>query len=278
MFDGVTSRLPMRDPVPPRPAPFDVRAVLPLVCAQAAEAAVEALAHVVGGNALAVARWLNLNWGTNPDIRDPAHPAHVAALDESSPSWRLAEAQDALASACRRYQAATGQNGLATAHRIIETGYGAGVAAFALKPLDTAAAVSAKVAGWTRAENRELLPPLSSAEMRVAIDELLRLDDPEPPLEPTPEQWTAGRSAIAEWMLSDPDLDGLSGRLGALLGACKVAGGNPSHSDVTAALEAAGVAIGDALARGYEPKCMQAVLACWSTATGGPKITITVGS
>jgi hypothetical protein len=71
-------------------------------------------------------------------------------------------------------------------------------------------------------------------------------------------------------MLTYPDLDGLTERLGALLSACKLAGYN--HPNVSAALESARGAIGAALARGFDPECMQAVLDCWAASTGGPRI------
>jgi hypothetical protein len=95
-FDGIC-RLSRRDPVPPRPVPLNTHALLPTLRAQAAGAAIEALAFVAGNNAVTMLEWMRLKWGEDTDIRDPGHPARVAARDPSSPSWKLAEAVDALA-------------------------------------------------------------------------------------------------------------------------------------------------------------------------------------
>src|SRR4051812_36900203 len=107
MFDGI-ARLPMYEPTPPRPAPLDTRRLLPLLRAQEAEVAVSVLARVVAINADTAARWLATNWGLYADLSDPQHPARAAMLEPSAPTWKLAEAQDALASACRRYRDAAG--------------------------------------------------------------------------------------------------------------------------------------------------------------------------
>jgi hypothetical protein len=139
MFDGVLDprRFPMRRPKSPRPPAIDLRKLTPLLRCQAAEAALVSLAHVVAGNALTCSRWLDLNWPSS-DFADPAHPARVAALDDSSPGMALARAQDALADACRRYRAVTGKDGIRLAYEIVER-YGSAVADAALGPLIKAA-------------------------------------------------------------------------------------------------------------------------------------------
>jgi hypothetical protein len=108
----------------------------------------------------------------------------------------------------------------------------------------------------------------------IAIDDLLTPAEP-PSAAPTPAQRQAGRSAIVEWMLTDPELDGLNERLGALLSACKADHATP---EVSRAAEALGAAVGHAIGRGYDAECMREVLACWSAATGGPRIAIEIGS
>jgi hypothetical protein len=272
MFDGI-GRLPMRRPIPPRPASLDTRPLLPMLRAQAAEGAVEALAHAVALNTDAAAGWVAANWGSDADTRDPSHPVHVYAAEPGSPFVRLAEAQEALATACHRYRSKTGHDGVALARRVIEGRYGARLAAAALAPLDAAKAIADEVAAVFKAETP---PPPAGAELDGAIDDLLSCT-PEPPAsEPTPEQSQAYRSTIAEWLLTDPVFDGITERLGALLSACRAAEAD-GCPNVSAAVESLEVSIGDALRAGVDPDVMQALLDYWSLTTGGPRVDVTVG-
>ena len=235
---------------------------------------VEALAHAAAVNTVAAARWLDANGGAT---LTRAHPAYADVLDPSSPVGSLVEAQDALTSACRRYRLATGQNGVAMARRVIEASYNPAVAAAALRPLEAPAdfldALFRSNAGMP-AQAAEL-PHLTPEELTAAIDDLLS-DEPEPvpPDHPTPEEWQAGRSAVADWMLGDPELDGLAERLGALLSTFKAAAEPNTDHAFAVAVAALLRAVGDALARGFECGAMQAVLDCWSAATGGPRICV----
>jgi len=254
MFDGVLDRrrFPMRQPRAPRPAPIDTRKLLPLLRVQAAEAALASLAHVVAGNQIAYCRWPDLNW-PGSDFADPAHPARVASLEESSPCMALVRAQEALDDACRRYRSATGDDGLRAAYEIIERGYGRVVADTALRPLTKASSL------W------KMLDETAPAE----------LESPAP--DPTPEQWRTGRLAIAEWMLSDLDLAGLAERLGALQCACD-AGNAQGDPGAAAALQAVGAVISDILARGVELELVQMTLDAWAAASGGPQIRLSPGA
>jgi hypothetical protein len=162
----------------------------------------------------------------------------------------------------------TGQDGLALARGIVE-GYGQGIADRALQPLEREA-LATRIAAELRLPDSQL----SSRELDIAIDDLLTPAEP-PSAAPTPAQRQAGRSAIVEWMLTDPELDGLNERLGALLSACKADHATP---EVSRAAEALGAAVGHAIGRGYDAECMREVLACWSAATGGPRIAIEIGS
>jgi hypothetical protein len=256
MLDGHTFFSdPGPRPLPARPAPLDARAVLPMLRAEAAEVAVEFLAHAAGANAVATARWLALNWGAEADLRDHRHPARAAAQEPSSPAWKLAEAQVMLDTACRRYRIATGRDGLALARKTIDRLYGTPVADYALKPLIEAAARSSE------------------------IDAIIAGDTPEPELlprapEPTPAQRKAGIEAMADWWLSHPEMGDLSRRLDALLAACEAEGRN-QHAQATAgALEAVKGSIRAALERGAELESMQFTLNLWAKATGGPQINL----
>lgn len=185
------------------------------------------LARALGNNVGAARRWINSNWGPNADLGDPAHPVYAASLPRASPPHKLAEAQDAVASACRRYQAATGRDGFKLARQVIEDSYGAEIASIAMKPIEAAAAVSARIArAWEVGGEAS-----TNADLEIAIDELIS-DAPLP--DASVEQRQAGRSAIAEWMLSEPELDGVTERLGALLSVCN-AGGYPTSSDTFSA-------------------------------------------
>jgi hypothetical protein len=64
MFDGLSRIGPsgVPRPIPPRPAPMDVRAMLPVLRAEAAEIAVKFLAVAAAQNAIAVTQWLVMNW------------------------------------------------------------------------------------------------------------------------------------------------------------------------------------------------------------------------
>jgi len=267
MFDGI-ARLG-NEPIPVRPNALDTPALLPLLAAQSAEDAVRTLAHVVAINAQATADWIRANWGDDADVRDAAHPVHAAALDPASPACRLVEAQEALLSACQHYRSKTGQDGLALARGVVE-GYGQGIADRTLQPIERAEALATRIAAELRLPDSQL----SSRELDIAIDDLLTPAEP-PSAAPTPAQRQAGRSAIVEWMLTDPELDGLNERLGALLSACKADHATP---EVSRAAEALGAAVGHAIGRGYDAECMREVLACWSAATGGPRIAIEIGS
>jgi hypothetical protein len=251
--------------LPLRPAPLDTHALLPLLRVQTAESAVEALVRALGNNVMAAARWYALNGGA-ADWRDPVH------LTSPSPAGKLAEAQDALAAACGRYRRVTGQDGVELAHRILQGGYGAEVAAIALKLLEEPFAFLPTTPPPAAID----LPPLSAEELSAAIDELLS-DEPEPPApSPTLGQWQAGRSAIAEWMLSDPDLEGLAGALSRLLVALRGVSDPAADLRFERAVETVRAAVGAALACGFDPEAMQAALDCWAAATGGPRITVTI--
>jgi len=232
---------------------MDVRVMLPMLRAEAAEVAVEFLAMAAAENAIAVTRWVVLNWGADAGLRGAAHPSHAAALERSSPAWKLADARDALDTACWRYRLSTGYDGLALARQHIVHRYGTVVADYTLKPLVDAATAGA----W--------------------LDDLLMQDGPEPlppEPEPTPTQRRASAAAMAEWSLSLPEMDDLGRRLGALLAACAAdSGAQPSLVTVDA-LAAVRVAIGAALCRGFDVAGMQAVLDTWTAATGGPQITV----
>jgi hypothetical protein len=254
MFDGL-DRLPLPPaPVPPRPSPLDTRAIMPLVRAQEAEIAVEMLASAVGANAAATARWLALNWGEWVEIRDPAHPAHAAALDPGSPAWKLAEARDALATACWRLRISTGRDdGISLARRVIEDAYGADVADSALKPLVDAAAecpeLDALIAG-------DMPEPLA----------------PEPA--PTPSERRAAIEAIARCMLSEAAMGDLDARLAALLAAMEADAGDRRGQRTADAIKAVRGAVEAALRQGVDMETMQAALDRWAEATGGPEIVL----
>jgi len=268
MFDGI-ARLG-DEPVPARPNALDTRALAPLLRVHPVEKQVRALSHAVAINAQVTAQWIRANWGDDADVRDVAHPVYAAGLDPTSPVARLIGAQEALLSACQHYRSKTGQDGLALARGVVE-GYGPDIAERALLPIENADALSARIA----AELRSPDPQLSSSDWELVIDELLTPAEP-PVLAPTPQQWDAGRSAIVEWMLTDEGLDELNERLGVLLGACKAEGATDTTPAVKRAAESAGAAIRDAIACGYDAECMREVLACWSAATGGPRITLTI--
>jgi hypothetical protein len=272
MFDGI-DRLPMRRPVSPLPNAIDTHALLPLLRSRAAEAACTSLAHIVAANAEATLRWLRVNWGAGADVRDPGHPAHVAALDPASPAFRLAEAQEALVAALRRYRSTTGASALPRVRAAVECCYGAAIAEYALRPVERAEAMSARVVGlFSAGVSADSLTP---AEFQVAVDDLLTVDEP-PASEPTPEQQQRGRSAIAEWLLSSPELDGVNGALGRLLVVWNAEGGNAAAPAFTRAVDALHGAIDEVLAGGYDAACLQAILGYWAAATGGPQIAVVV--
>ncbi|MGH7121957.1 MAG: hypothetical protein ACREFP_23685 [Acetobacteraceae bacterium] len=263
MFDGL-DRLPLPPaPIPPRPSALDTRAIMPMVRALEAEVAVEILASAVGANAVAVARWLALNWGDGADIRDPAHPAHVAALEPASPTWKLAEARDALATACWRLRISTGRvDGLVSARHAIECAYGADVAECALKPLVDAAAECPELNALIAGDTPEPLPS-------------------EPPA--TSSERQAGAQAIAAWLFSVPDMSELKTALARLQEAAQADAGSAKSNRAIEATGAARDALGavresisEALARGIEPEEIQAMLDWWTEATGAPQIRINV--
>jgi hypothetical protein len=256
MFDGLSRIGPsgVPRPIPPRPAPMDVRAMLPVLRAEAAEIAVKFLAVAAAQNAIAVTQWLVMNWGAGADVRDPCHPARAAAMDETSPAYRLVEAQDALATACRRYRMITGRDGVALARERIEGGYGAVVTDYALQPVVDSA--------WLD-------------DLTVEAGHNL---DPLPPApEPTPAQRRTSAAACAEWMLSEPEMGDLADRLRALLAACRGGDGDPREPGTAAAIQGVITAICDAVRRGCPQELLQIALDTWGDAAGGLRVTVEVG-
>ena len=216
----------------------------------------ECLAHAAGGDAVTT-RWLALKWGVDADLRDPCHPARSAALDAESPAQKLVDAQAALHTACCRYRATTSGDGMALARKLIERRYGSVVADYALAPLDAHSADE-----WE-------------------IDTLLFDTERKPPM-PTSEQRTAAARAVADYMLSDPDMADLTDRLSALRTACEAEGRDPRGQRVAATLSAVSATIQAALWRVDEAQRMpmaelvQTTLDTWANATGGPRITVTI--
>ena len=265
MFDGNLriDRSGPRRPVPPRPAPIDVAAMLPMLRTEAAEASLEFLAVATGANVVVLMRWLSINWGPDADLCDPGHPARAEALDPSSPPWKLAMARDALSTACWRYRMSTGGDGLALARQHLVRLYGASVADYALNPLVTAAAEDA----W--------------------LDDLLMENKPKSlprGPEPSPAERTAAKQSVAAWALSDPDMGDLQRHLEALRAAYEVEEAGDPHGQATvAALAAVHASIQSALWRAedtermYTAELVQVTLDAWSAATGGPHISIQVG-
>jgi hypothetical protein len=197
MFDGIT-RLHDPSPSSPRPAPFDVITMLPAIRADVAGPGVEVLAVAVATNTIAVSQWFKLNWGCNADLEDHNHPWRAAALDPSSPPYKLAEARSALADAITRYRVRTGGDGLSYARSIIERMHGAEIANHALAPLD-----AIDTAWW---------------------DIEAMITDGAPGPEPALAQRQANDVATADWMLTDPALGDLGSCLRALLAAWRVEG------------------------------------------------------
>lgn len=173
------------------------------------------------------------------------------------------------------------------ARKTIAKGFGQPVAAIALKPLDGTTVVRAELGALERlAKSRNWnLPyrdsprlPRDTKTIEEEIDALLGVR-PEPPApEPTRGERRAYRSAIAEWMLTDPDLDALAQSLGALLRACKGDGAISATPSVSRAAQAVKTALGDALAQGYDQGCLQAVLDYWTEANDGSNIAVRFGS
>src|SRR5580704_9448978 len=88
--------------------------------------------------------------------------------------------------------------------------------------------------------------------------------------DPTLEQWQTGRSEIAQWMLSDPDLAGLAERLEALRLACDAVGDPDRDQGVSAALEALAAVISDIVARDAElVELVELSLDAWAAANPG---------
>jgi len=245
-----------RRPLTPcHPSPIDVRAMLSMLRAEMSEIGVEYLAHVVAINAVAALHWLTVNWGVGANLRDPFHPARAAMLDDpASPMAKLGQARAALDNACWRYRMNTDRDGLALAQELIERGCGVEVARYALRPL------------------------LDRTPAAALIDDLLRVDEPQPPAEPTPAERRATAMAAANWALSYPDMGDLAERLAALLVACEAAGDDTTGQAVTAAVEAVRGATEAALHRGCEVEVVQFALREWSRATGGPQINVNVGA
>jgi hypothetical protein len=226
---------------------LDVQALMPLLCAMEAEAAVEALATVVAENSRAAWPWIARHRDAaglrGDDLLD-------ASLHQSSPVRKLAEAQDALSTACWRYRISTGRDGLALARETIERIYGTNVATWALRPLVIAAEAWAEVDDIIASGPPEPLPP-------------------EP--EPTVEQRRAGARVFAEWYLSDPRFRPLKDSLEALM----VSRGAGARDYGPTALEAVRSALVAARDDGVEVEALQIVLTMWTAATGGPEFTLT---
>jgi hypothetical protein len=250
-------RLSTPQPVPPRPAPLDTLALLPMLRVQAVEGVLESLAHAVAGNAIVAARWVADNWGTDADLNDYGHPARVAALDPESPAFKLSEAQVMLADACTQYRAVMGLDGLPVVRDLIERTYGATVADCALKPLDA------------RSEDEwELEAMLTDTEHR--------------PPDPTPAQRQAAAQAVTDWMLSDPEMADLAERLQKLLEAIRAAGGNPRGPAIATAWAGVPDSVNTILRCAAEherpavAKLVQITLDTWADTTGGPRITVMI--
>ena len=144
-------------------------------------------------------------------------------------------------------------DGLRVAYGLIERGYGRTVADATLRPLTKAASF------W------KFLYGTAPSELEPAAPD------------PTPEQWQTGRSEIAQWMLSDPDLAGLAERLEALRLVCDAAGDPDSNPGVSAALEALAAVISDVVARDAElVELVELSLDAWAAANpGAPQIRLT---
>ena len=253
MFDSTFPPAPT-GPIPPRPAPFDIYPLLPMLRARAAADAVEMLATAAAENALCVKRWVLANWGANADLCDHGHPAITAALDPASPMFKFAETQIALSAVCERYRMCTGHDGLAFGRRYVAERYGTDVA-------------------------NCVLGRLEARTIEQEINDLLACDPDDiepPPVEPTAAERVAAARAVADWVLSDPALSGLSSCLEALL-ACASDGGDPRGAATAAALDAVSVAIGGLVHDGCEVERIQNALDAWAAATGGPRITVSIG-
>jgi len=253
MFDGLT-RLPMPRPTPPRPAPIDTTALLPVLRTMAAEAMVEHLAMDAGINAACVQRWLADNWGAGADLRDHNHPWRAAALDPDSPPAKYGEALAALADACWRYRMTTGHDGARLAREIMARHHGVPLADHITATM------------------------LQTATVWDEVDDLVFGNDPvELPAspEPTPAQRQAASAAALDYALSQPELDGLRPRLDALAAAWR-AHDNGDAPAVRAALDAVGVCIGGILAgageadRAVVVQMAQMALDIWAAASGMP--------
>jgi hypothetical protein len=229
------------------PNPADVLALMPLLRAMEAEAAVEALATIVAENSRAAWPWIARHRDADACVQ--ADDALDAAMHEASPVRKLAEAQDALSTACWRYRISTGRDGLALARDTIERSYGNSTATWALRPLAVAAEAWAEVDGILASGPPEPLPP-------------------EP--EPTPEQRRVGAQLFAEWYLSNPRLRQLRDSLDALMGARGADGRDYSP----AALETVRSALVEARDSGVDLEALQMMLNMWTAATGGPEFTL----
>lgn len=248
-------------PTPPRPRPVDIYPFLPMLRARAAKDAVELLALAAAENILCTKRWMLENWGADADVRDLGHPAHTAALDPSSPPFKLAEAQAALAEACSRYRTSVGRDGLTVARQCVTERYGAAVADYVLEP------IAAHVSDWTW------------------LDDMLAKHEPAPWM-PTPEATPAERRRatreLADRALSDPDRGDLQRHLEALQAACEAEAGDPHGLATAAAIQAVGASVAAALERADEEdrvqmaEHLQTTLDLWADGTGGPVITVTV--
>jgi hypothetical protein len=253
--DALTCARPAFSPVPPRPAPLDVRAMSPALRAMPAAEALRLAALAVVANADALRRWLRTNWclGPDADLSDPNHPARVAARDPSSPTPKLVDAHIELSEACQRYRDQTGRDGVALATQHIVQFWDE-AADILLKPL----VQDATEHGWygPRPGGRGVVRP--------------------PAPKPTPAQWQAAFTAYADWILSEPDIGGLADQLRVLLEACRAGGGDPHEPGTAAAIQGVGTAVAGALRRECPQDLLETALDAWAAGTGGPKITLVV--
>lgn len=254
MFDGPSTRLPTPRPTPPRPAPIDTMALLPVLRTMAAEAMVEHLAMDAGVNATCAQRWLQDNWGAGADLRDHNHPWRTAALDPDSPPAKYGEAIAALAGACWRYRMTTGDDGVVLARGIIARDRGEALADHVMTTLGQSATV------WDE------------------IDDLLfECGPPSLPAapEPTPAQHQAAAAARLDYALSLPEMDGLRECLDALRAAWRAQGSGEAPA-VTAALNDLRERIGSIVNTPGEPdraatlELVQTALNVWQVASGVP--------
>lgn len=244
----------MPRPTPPRPAPIDTRALLPVLRTMAAEAIVEHLAVNAGINAACMQEWIADNWGTGADLRNHNHPWRAAALDPHSPPAKFGEAIAALAGACRRYRMTTGRDGVMLAREVAARRHGTSLADNIIETMRQAATV------WDE------------------VDDLLFGDGPvELPAapEPTPAQRQAAAAAGLDHALSYPDMHDLRARLDALAAAWRAHDNGDAPAvraaldDLKACIDSIVAAAGDA-ERAATVEMTRVALGIWQAASGVP--------